>query len=112
MTLNEYQQACERTANRQTEDKEKAIMVSLIGLAEECGEVLGILKKVYGHSHELKSEHLKKELGDVLWYLSDVCSKFGFSLEEVAALNVDKLNKRYPTGFSSELSKNRSPDDK
>lgn len=52
-------------------------------------------------------ENLREELGDVLWYLTWLCSEFGFSLEEVAQANIAKLRERYPEGFSVERSINR-----
>lgn len=50
---------------------------------------------------------LKKELGDVLWYLSDLCKQFGFSLSDVMETNIEKFKKPYPDGFSCERSINR-----
>lgn len=111
MTFVEYQELVKRTA-LSSHEKEKGIFISLLGLGGECGEILDYYKKVSGHGHNLDEDRLKKEMGDCLWYLSDLCSKFGFSLDDVALLNIDKLNKRYPNGFSSERSLNRSPEDK
>jgi NTP pyrophosphatase (non-canonical NTP hydrolase) len=45
---------------------------------------------------------MKKELGDVLWYLSALCTKFGFTMEEVMQTNVDKLKARFPEGYTPE----------
>ena len=60
---------------------------------------------------ELTRENRREELGDILWYLTWLCSEFGFSLEEVAQANIDKLRKRYPDGFSVERSINRKESD-
>ncbi len=63
-----------------------------------------------GHEIEkpkLTRENRKEELGDILWYLTWMCSEFGFSLEEVARSNISKLRARYPDGFSVERSINR-----
>jgi NTP pyrophosphatase (non-canonical NTP hydrolase) len=111
MTFSDYQELVKRTA-RVSQDKEKDIFLSLLGLGGEAGEVLDAYKKMAGHGHDFDQEKLMKEMGDALWYMADLCTKFGFSLDEVAKLNIDKLNKRYPGGFSSERSQNRSPEDK
>lgn len=79
----------------------------LYGLTGEAGEVADLIKKHFGHGHELDLIKVNKELGDVLWYLSQLAEQFGLSLDDVAQANIDKLKKRYPDGFSEEASKNR-----
>ena len=81
--------------------------VSGLGIAGEAGEVADLLKKHLGHGHELDREKLKKELGDVLWYVTRIAQHFGMGLEDVARANVAKLRQRYPSGFSTEASKSR-----
>ena len=110
MKFSEYQENAARTANP-VEYKVHSILISTLGLSGEAGEVADYLKKVYGHGHDLDEERLKKELGDVLWYIADLCTKFDFSMDEVAQLNVEKLKKRYPEGFSEERSQNRDSTD-
>jgi NTP pyrophosphatase (non-canonical NTP hydrolase) len=110
MTFHEYQELVKRTA-RATEDKEKDILYSLLGLGGEAGEVLDYYKKVGAHGHSFDQERLMKEMGDALWYISDLCTKFGFSFEDVAQLNIKKLQARYPNGFSAEQSVNRKAND-
>ena len=77
------------------------------GLTGESGEVADLIKKHFGHGHVLDQDKLKKELGDVLWYLSQLAEQFGLELSDVAETNIDKLKKRYPDGFSEEASRNR-----
>jgi len=105
-TLNEYQNLSKRTMNSDQTYKEELSNYGL-GLAGECGEVCDLLKKSLYHGHKLDIEHLKKELGDVLFYLTAIATKEGLTLEEVANVNVEKLMKRYPNGFSQERSINR-----
>lgn len=69
-----------------------------LGLAGEAGEVCDLLKKHWGHLHPLDHEKLKKELGDVLWYVAALAVQFGLTLDEVALANVAKLTARYPKG--------------
>lgn len=78
-----------------------------MGLAGESGEVVDYLKKVLFHSHPLDEMKLKHEIGDVMHFLVGLCTMYDFSLEECATLNVMKLGKRYPDGFSVEDSINR-----
>ncbi len=73
-----------------------------LGLVGEAGEVAEKVKKVIrdkeGIFDEESKNGIKKELGDVLWYLSNLCTEFDFSLEEVASQNLDKLNLRAARG--------------
>jgi len=105
-TLNEYQKETRRTANNGADTYDKVANFT-IGLVAEGGEVADIIKKVLFHGHELDKEGLTNELGDVLWYLTQVADAFNISLEEIANANIQKLFKRYPQGFSEEASKNR-----
>jgi len=66
-----------------------------------------LLKKFFFHGHEVDSNRLKSELGDILWYVSAVASLFNINLQEIAQGNIEKLEKRYPEGFSNEASKGR-----
>ena len=52
-------------------------------------------------------EDVKKEIGDVMWYLAMICDSFGFDIEEIAKMNIDKLKERYPEGFSEYASQHR-----
>tara|TARA_Y100000589_G_scaffold311081_1_gene330107 strand:- start:1567 stop:1896 length:330 start_codon:yes stop_codon:yes gene_type:complete len=69
-----------------------------LGLVGESGEVAEKIKKVIrdknGKFDELERNSLKKELGDVLWYISNLCDELNLSLSEVADINLDKLRSR------------------
>lgn len=71
-----------------------------LGLAGEVGEVVELIKKDRFQSQPLDRAKLCLELGDVLWYLTNMAAGFGLTLEDVANANRDKLRKRYPTGFT------------
>ena len=111
MTPNEYQKAAARTLidapERPLTDGEIMIVWNAIGLAGEAGEVVDNIKKAIFHQHGLNQTQLMKEIGDVMWYVAGLCTKLGFSLEDVMQQNIDKLIERYPNGYSSEASKNR-----
>ncbi len=105
LTLSDYQQAVQRTCA--TTDEAETTKMALVGLSDELGEIAGPLKKYLWHGHTLNLSHLYDEIGDLMWYLATLCNAQGISLEEAIALNVEKLQKRYPDGFSSERSINR-----
>ena len=106
MDLNTYQKLSQKTAAVH-QDSDKTLIIAALGLGGESGEVLDHIKKYYGHGHKLDIDYLKKELGDILWYVAYMTEVLGLDLEDVAKCNIEKLAKRYPDGFSSEASKDR-----
>ena len=64
------------------------------GLCAECGEVADKVAKFYRGDGHLNEEGLKKELGDVLWFIAELSTHLGFTLSEVAQGNLDKLADR------------------
>lgn len=105
MTLNDYQQAAQRTANAKTSaDK---LLNACLGLAGEVGEFCDPVKKYFFQGHDLEKEELKKELGDILWYVAEAACAIGCLLDDVARDNLDKLEGRYPDGFDPERSMHR-----
>ena len=78
------------------------IIYPTLGLANEAGEVAGKVKKIFrdkdGLIGEAEREALKSELGDVLWYLAQVCTEVDLSLDEVAEYNIEKLYSRLERG--------------
>lgn len=79
---------------------------NVIGLIGESGEIAALLTQ-YSSDADLDRARLIKELGDCLWYLTALCTKLDLALEDVMALNIEKLKARYPEGFSAEASRNR-----
>ena len=79
-----------------------AVIYPTLGLTNEAGEVAGKIKKIfrdkYGLISEADREALKSELGDVLWYLSQVATELGLSLDEIAEHNLRKLLDRQARG--------------
>jgi NTP pyrophosphatase (non-canonical NTP hydrolase) len=76
---------------------DNAVIVPLLGLAGEAGELLGEYKKHLrdGAAHQLFAERVAEELGDLLWYISNVASKFGLDLEHIAQKNLTKCGTRW-----------------
>lgn len=110
MTLPQYQAASKRTMPQPIAlDGDKSLLAYLtLGIAGETGEIVEHLKKFVWHNHELNKGYIQKEVGDVFWYLSALCSVVGLDLEDVARVNVEKLKLRYPDGYSHERSQNRT----
>lgn len=95
-----FQEYNERLAVIRTQyglDRDKEIVVSTMGLAGETGEVCELIKKDIRDGNVDKIA-LKKELGDVLAYLTNVANMYDFSLEDVAIANIDKLEDRMNRG--------------
>lgn len=88
------------------------VLYAAIGMCGEAGEVSELVKKYEYHGHAIDTEHLARELGDVLWYVSYMANLFGYSLGKIMAMNQEKLAKRYPDGkFDAERSRNREEGD-
>jgi NTP pyrophosphatase (non-canonical NTP hydrolase) len=100
MDFNEYQHKSRKTAGYPAIGH--AVIYPTLGLVNEAGEVAGKIKKVFrdkgGEISPETREALKAELGDVLWYLAQVCTELDLSLEDVAQANITKLYDRLERG--------------
>jgi NTP pyrophosphatase (non-canonical NTP hydrolase) len=100
LDFNAYQEAAARTGAVVATDH--PIVYPTLGLANEAGEVAGKVKKIFrdrqGMITEADREALALELGDVLWYLSEICTRLGLRLEDIAAGNIAKLADRASRG--------------
>ena len=96
MNFKEYQEQAWETAEYPILGKN--FIYPALGLGGETGEVLEKIKRIFreddGELTEAKREELKKELGDVLWYLSALCKELRLKLNDVAEENLRKLNSR------------------
>lgn len=104
LSLDKYQQLSARTAV----SDDLALLNYGLGISGEAGEVADIIKKQHFHGHSAPVGEIQKELGDVLWYVSQIARIYGLALSEIAEGNIEKLQRRYPEGFSEEASVNRS----
>ena len=95
MTFNEYQALAKTTA---IYPEQYRLIYPVLGLAGETGEVSEKVKKLIRDANGAITddfrENLKKELGDVLWYLSAVSTDLGLTLDDIAQANYDKLKDR------------------
>jgi len=91
------------------------LLTAGIGLASEGGEFNEIVKKIFFQGKPLNEDtifHMKRELGDIIWYWTNACNALGLDPNEVIAENVNKLEARYPGGkFDAHYSENRKEGD-
>ena len=117
MDFNEYQAIANRTDQQpETGDlvsDSQSILVPLLGLASEAGELLGEHKKWIrdGDSYKLFPERIKEELGDILWYLANVATKHGLYLGDIAKYNLSKIDRRWGTASTQSRQHNKLLDD-
>jgi NTP pyrophosphatase (non-canonical NTP hydrolase) len=113
LQINDYQREVDRTTvmapaeGRWFSQEEIGLIASAIGMAGEVGEFVEPIKKFLFHGHNLDTDKLVLELGDVLWYVTLASNVLGIPLHEVMNKNIEKLRRRYPDGFSIEDSLNR-----
>ena len=115
MTFEKYQKLSDGTALYRDKvpfpSKESSFVYPVLGLNGEAGEVAEKIKKILrdkgGEINEEDKEELAKELGDVLWYLSQTATELDLSLDEIAELNIEKLNSRKERGKLSGNGDNR-----
>ncbi|MGO8914538.1 MAG: nucleoside triphosphate pyrophosphohydrolase family protein [Stellaceae bacterium] len=105
MNFAEYQTQALETDRTGLGGSDAAQLVPLLGLAGEAGQLLSEYKKRLrdGPSHVRFVDRVREELGDILWYVSNVASKYGLELEDIAAANLAKTRARFGNGQSVTL---------
>lgn len=88
-------------------DPKDYINLGAMGLCGEAGEVSEVIKKFLFQGAVLDRNKLLKELGDVRWYFELLCIALNTTIEEVEAINMEKLAKRFPNGFTVDDSAKR-----
>ena len=92
------------------------LLTASVGISAESGEFMEIVKKMIFQGkpcNEDNLEHLKIELGDIMWYVAQACMALEVDMEDVLYTNIKKLEKRYPDGHFAEFySENRKADDR
>ena len=91
------------------------MLTAALGLSAEAGEFTEVIKKIMFQGKPVNEEnmfHLKRELGDIMWFFMQACMALDVSPEEIIEMNVDKLKARYPGGeFDVHFSENRKQGD-
>lgn len=100
MTLDDYQALSMRTMRSDT--IKNTLLNCSLGMSGETGEVVDLVKKFAFQGHELNEPKIKEEIGDVLFYIANMCTALEISMQEAMEENVAKLEKRFPNGFNVE----------
>lgn len=90
------------------------VLTAAIGISAEGGEFAEIVKKCIFQGKPMDEDaqyHMKRELGDIMWYIAQACIALGISLEDVLDTNIQKLEARYPDGFEAFRSEHRKEGD-
>lgn len=96
MDIKDYQEKSYMAIQAHENNKEE-VMHWAIGLGEEAGEVLSVIKHKY-YGGQFSIEDLVGELGDTLWHIAALCTACGLDITDVAEYNIAKLQHRYPSG--------------
>src|SRR5450631_1971939 len=102
MTPEEYQEQATQFLNPELVDE--VLVMAALGLSGESAEVGEHIKKWRFQGHPINEKAIAMECGDVLWYLCMILSELSIPLEDVMKLNIEKLSKRYPNGFTPDAS--------
>ena len=112
-----YAALISRTNNLELEDECNVpqLLTAALGLTAESGEFTEVVKKIILQGKPYNEDnvfHMKRELGDICWYIAQACMALDTSFDEIIEMNVDKLKKRYPGGeFNVHHSENRAEGD-
>ena len=91
------------------------LLTASVGMCAEAGEFTEVVMKIVFQGKPVNEDnlfHLKRELGDIMWYVAQACMGLGVSLDEIIEMNVEKLASRYPDGaFDVHFSENRKEGD-
>jgi len=90
------------------------LITAALGITAEGGDFAEIIKKACFQGKPLDDDaqyHMKRELGDVMWYIAQACIALDCTLEDIIYMNIEKLEARYPDGFDSFRSNNRKEGD-
>ena len=91
------------------------LLTAALGMSAESGEFTEVVKKIVFQGKPVNEEnifHMKRELGDIMWYVAQACMSLDTTIDEIIAMNVEKLAARYPDGsFDVYYSENRKEGD-
>jgi NTP pyrophosphatase (non-canonical NTP hydrolase) len=107
MEINKYQQEAARTCAK----IDGAILDDLhmvLGMQTEAAEIADVYKKTIAYKKPLDFVNIKEELGDIMWYIANLCNMNGWDLRDIMQTNIDKLKTRYPEKFTEKEALNRN----
>jgi NTP pyrophosphatase (non-canonical NTP hydrolase) len=107
MKINQYQEEAKRTL-ASTGSRLADELHMAMGMVTEAGELIDVYKKNLAYKKEIDYVNLKEELGDILWYIANLCNINDWDIEDVLEININKLKVRYPEKFTQENAINRN----
>ncbi len=111
----DYSAFDKRTYNLTKDIPVERLLTAALGICAEGGEFTEVVKKIVFQGKPVNDEnifHMKRELGDICWYLAQACMALDTTFDEVIEMNVEKLKARYPGGeFDVHYSENRKSGD-
>ena len=111
----DYSAFDKRTFNLTKDIPVERLLTAALGICAEGGEFTEVVKKIVFQGKPVNDEnvfHMKRELGDICWYLAQACMALDTTFDEVIEMNVEKLQARYPGGeFDVHHSENRKEGD-
>jgi NTP pyrophosphatase (non-canonical NTP hydrolase) len=106
MEITTYQKEASRTLSI-IDGKIMDDLHMVLGMQTESAEIADAYKKHIAYGNELDLVNVKEELGDILWYIANMCNLHGWDMRDVMETNIAKLKFRYPEKFDSEKANNR-----
>lgn len=106
MEINKYQKEAARTCAK----IDGGILDDLhmaLGMQTEAAEIADVYKKCIAYKKPIDYVNIKEELGDLMWYIVNICNMHGWDVRDIMQTNIDKLRARYPEKFTEEHAINR-----
>lgn len=107
MEIKEYQKKAART-NADCGELLLDNIHMVLGIQTEASEIADVFKKNIAYKKEIDLVNIKEEIGDIMWYIANMCNINGWDLREILDINIKKLQTRYPEKFTTEKALNRN----
>lgn len=109
ITIREYQEQSKRTCASLGDIKIDGLHM-VLGIITEGSEIADVYKKNIAYGKELDLVNIKEEIGDIMFYIANMCNLHEWNLEDILQTNIEKLKSRYPERFTNDLAINRNLD--
>jgi len=106
MEIREYQEKAKRTLVTLTSSLLDDIHM-VFGMSTEVGEIEDVYKKHLAYGKNLDLVNVREEIGDLMWYIANMCNLYGWDLRDIMETNIKKLEARYPEKFTEDKALNR-----
>lgn len=108
MNISDYQLKAARTCAKIEGHPIMDDLHMVLGMQTEVAEIADVYKKAIAYKKTLDLVNVKEELGDVMWYIANLCNMHGWDLRDILATNIAKLEARYPEKFTEKNALNRN----